>query len=272
MAKAPSFQWYPNDYLRDTRILSLSSRGAWADMLNYMWYSEERGVLSGTVEQFSRMLSCSKNEIEGVLEELNVTKVADVTNRNGIVTVINRRMLREEKERNSTRLRVQKYRNAQCNESSNVSVTVPSSTSSSSSIKKENTKRKISSSCSDDFEVFWKEYPKKVGKDAARRAWKTRNGTRPPIADLVTAIRKQTQSIQWNKDGGQYIPNPATWINQGRWSDEMEVNNGKPGGSGQSVSGSWIPPEYKSESAPEISEDERQRNLARIRAITKGAC
>ena len=25
------------------------------------------------------------------------------------------------------------------------------------------------------------------------------------------------------KDNGQYIPNPATWLNQGRWEDELEA-------------------------------------------------
>jgi uncharacterized protein YdaU (DUF1376 family) len=144
MGKNPAFQWYPNDYLRDTRILSLSSRGAWADMLNYMWYSEERGLLTGTHEQFARMLSCSIPEIENVLNELNVTQVADVTNSNGVVTVINRRMHREEKERKSTRLRVQKFRNGKCNTDSNANITPPSSTSSSSTKKETIKKEKIS--------------------------------------------------------------------------------------------------------------------------------
>jgi hypothetical protein len=144
MGKNPAFQWYPNDYLRDTRILSLSARGAWADMLNFMWYSNERGILTGTHEQFSRMLSCSILEIENVFNELNVTKVADVTNCNGLVTVINRRMLREEKERKSTRLRVQKFRNGECNATSNANITAPSSTSSSYSKKESIKKDKVS--------------------------------------------------------------------------------------------------------------------------------
>ncbi len=142
MGKAPAFQWYPNDYIRDTRILSLSARGAWSDMLNFMWYSEDRGILTGTYEQFARMLSCSVDEIKSILQELNVTKVADVTNGNEFVTVKNRRMVRDEKERKSTRMRVQKHRNAKCNDISNDDVTPPSSSSSSSSsLKKESIKK-----------------------------------------------------------------------------------------------------------------------------------
>ena len=38
---------------------------------------------------------------------------------------------------------------------------------------------------------------------------------------LIDAIEKHKQSAQWQKDGGQYIPHPATWLNQQRWEDEM---------------------------------------------------
>jgi len=103
MAKPPAFQWYPNDYIRDTRILSLAAWGAWADMLNFMWYAPERGSLSGTYEQLARQLSCSIPEIQNILDELSVTKTADVTICNNLVTVINRRMYRDERERKLTR-------------------------------------------------------------------------------------------------------------------------------------------------------------------------
>jgi hypothetical protein len=38
---------------------------------------------------------------------------------------------------------------------------------------------------------------------------------------LLDAIEKHKQSAQWQKDGGQYIPHPATWLNQQRWEDEI---------------------------------------------------
>jgi hypothetical protein len=83
------------------------------------------------------------------------------------------------------------------------------------------TPRKRGMVYADDFLTFWKTYPKKVGKDAAWRAWKGRTGTRPPLAELVSAIERQAQSDQWQKENGQFIPNPATWLNQGRWADEV---------------------------------------------------
>jgi hypothetical protein len=78
-----------------------------------------------------------------------------------------------------------------------------------------------------EFLKFWEVYPRKVGKAAAFKAWKAKNGTRPPAGDLIKIIETHKQSTQWNREGGQYIPNPATWINQERWEDDLS-NNGTP--------------------------------------------
>lgn len=42
---------------------------------------------------------------------------------------------------------------------------------------------------------------------------------------MLNAIEIAKQSMQWNKDNGQYIPNPATWLNQKRWEDEIIIDN-----------------------------------------------
>ena len=68
-----------------------------------------------------------------------------------------------------------------------------------------------------DFDDFWKRYPTKVGKDAALKAW---NKAKPPIADVLSALSWQITSDQWKRG---YIPNPATYINQGRWKDEPQI-------------------------------------------------
>ena len=39
---------------------------------------------------------------------------------------------------------------------------------------------------------------------------------------VLLAVEKQKKSKQWQADQGQYIPHPATWLNQGRWDDELE--------------------------------------------------
>lgn len=70
----------------------------------------------------------------------------------------------------------------------------------------------------DDFEIFWKHYPKKVAKKEAYKAFRK---VREPVQVLVNAIREQAQSETWTKENGRFIPNPATWLNQGRWDDVL---------------------------------------------------
>ena len=72
---------------------------------------------------------------------------------------------------------------------------------------------------SDEFDRFWSEYPKKVGKIAARKAFE-RASRVAALETLLTAIRRQKCGSQWSRENGRYIPNPATWLNQGRWEDE----------------------------------------------------
>lgn len=71
------------------------------------------------------------------------------------------------------------------------------------------------------FERFWQAYPAKVGKDAARRAFDKRKPDEAMLLRMLAAIAEQADSDKWRKDGGQFIPNPATWLNQGRWQDEI---------------------------------------------------
>lgn len=73
------------------------------------------------------------------------------------------------------------------------------------------------------FAEFWKAYPKKVGKEAARKAFMKVKPSADLLQRMLEAIKEQKASDQWKRDNGQYIPNPATWLNQGRWDDETPV-------------------------------------------------
>ncbi len=69
-----------------------------------------------------------------------------------------------------------------------------------------------------EFEQFWSAYPKKVGKGDAFKAWQ-KNG-HPPIQEIIVILALACQCGDWLKEGGQYIPNPATWLNGKRWDDD----------------------------------------------------
>jgi hypothetical protein len=75
------------------------------------------------------------------------------------------------------------------------------------------------------FADFWSEYPKKVGKKAALGSWKRIKPDTELFEKIMQAIRAAKQSEQWRRENGRFIPNPATWLNQGRWDDELEEVN-----------------------------------------------
>lgn len=73
----------------------------------------------------------------------------------------------------------------------------------------------------DRFDEFWRVYPRKVGKKDAKKAF-DRAKKSTDVETMIRAVIAQKSSGQWTRDNGQYIPNPATWLNQGRWDDEIQ--------------------------------------------------
>ena len=73
-----------------------------------------------------------------------------------------------------------------------------------------------------DFDRFWSAYPKKVGKGDARKAFAKIKDV--PVETMIDAIEQQKQSNQWRRDGGQYIPNPATWLNREDWTAQLQAD------------------------------------------------
>lgn len=73
------------------------------------------------------------------------------------------------------------------------------------------------------FHRFWQAYPRKVSKPEALKAWGKENPDDELTENILRAIAVQKQSPQWMKDGGEFIPHPATWLNKKRWADQVSV-------------------------------------------------
>lgn len=89
-------------------------------------------------------------------------------------------------------------------------------------------KAKQSDVLEERFERFWSVYPKKVGKGDARKSFMKIKPSDALLGKMVTAVIAASASFQWKKDKGQYIPNPATWLNQQRWEDDVPPDMGMP--------------------------------------------
>jgi DNA-binding Lrp family transcriptional regulator len=73
------------------------------------------------------------------------------------------------------------------------------------------------SEITDSFDVFYLAYPRKAGKEGARRAFaKAARSTDPGV--IIAGARRFAADP--NLPEKQYVPHPATWLNQGRWDDE----------------------------------------------------
>lgn len=69
----------------------------------------------------------------------------------------------------------------------------------------------------DWFDAFWRAYPNKVGKPAARRAFRKACRSND-VFDIGRGLRRWI--IYWQRRGDpEFIPHPSTWLNQERWND-----------------------------------------------------
>jgi len=75
----------------------------------------------------------------------------------------------------------------------------------------------------EDFETFWKAYPKKLGKKAAYTSWQKIDPDAKLLELILQAVVAQSGTQDWQKQHGQFIPHPNTWLNNERWNDELET-------------------------------------------------
>jgi hypothetical protein len=96
----------------------------------------------------------------------------------------------------------------------------------------------------DPFARFWDAYPRKVGKLDALKAWEKLRAPPELIERIIAAVEAQTTSTDWLRDGGRYVPHPATWLNGRRWEDEPQqpalMANGRPIDRAPPVHGSTV--------------------------------
>lgn len=75
----------------------------------------------------------------------------------------------------------------------------------------------------DGFDDWWKQYPKKVGKIDAQKAYRAaiKQGATPQT--LLDGLRRHNANWKAANTERQYIPNPASWLRKGRWEDELDA-------------------------------------------------
>ncbi len=71
----------------------------------------------------------------------------------------------------------------------------------------------------ENFEKFYKNYPRKVGKANVEK-WFMKNKPNEELMKVIlTSLEEHKKLKQWQDK--QYIPYPSTWLNQKRWEDDL---------------------------------------------------
>lgn len=69
-------------------------------------------------------------------------------------------------------------------------------------------------------EHFWPAYPKRRSKGRALKAWLKLRPDADLTAKMLDAIARQRASPDWRREGGQFVPYPASWLNDRGWENE----------------------------------------------------
>ena len=74
------------------------------------------------------------------------------------------------------------------------------------------------------FERFWELYPSKRKKPVARIAWMNmRVHSEEQYALINSAVERYKKTNQWQEENGRYIPDPDTFLQDERWTDEIKL-------------------------------------------------
>ncbi len=228
MDKLPWMQFYTGDWLKDPKLSMClpATRGIWIDAVAAMHENGHFGTLSGTPDQLIRILRCTETALMSAISDLQATGAADVTLRNAqgnaIITLVNRRMQREAKERQDNKLRQERYRNkGKHNGKNNGPIT-------------EMSQSEVYISLSSDslFKSFYSSYPRKENPKKAKEAFIKAGITAEMMPELLEWLEKAKSSKQWQDPSA--IPHAATWLNQERWKGDPPPLPAPKNGNGKS--------------------------------------
>ena len=219
--KLPYFPLYVNDFIGDTQDLTNEEVGAYIRILMYSWGK-------GKFKLHRIKFICQDDEIWSALEEY-FTCEDDLwfnprmeRERERVFGVIE---ARSEAGKAGAKARWDSKGNAIANgktDSKSNSKNMPAYNSEliTKNLRTSEHKKRVEAL----FLDFYSDYPKKVGKAQAQKAFHKISPDDDLFDEIMTALKNHTR--KW--DDPKYIPHPATWLNQKRWEDALEVPTLKP--------------------------------------------
>ena len=233
MSRDPWVKWYPGDYLNGVADMSPEQGWVYTIILNRIY--DEQGPITLDVEKIARRCNMRPTTCLKQLDAL----IADgkLIVRDGLL--INERCEKEIKSRQkvaekSSENAKRRWDNQDENHNENndcdmqpheigisesdASRAVPYSRSQNidSSLRSESSRVLLS-----DFGKFYAEYPRKVGKGAAQKAYQSARKT-TDHETIMAGLERHRRQLAVDRTEAKFIPHPATWLNGQRWSDEVD--------------------------------------------------
>lgn len=157
----------------------------------------EQGQFITGRKMLASILGSTEQRIRTSIEILTKNKIINqqTTNKYSIITVLNWDLYQEGNQQTTSK-----------QPASNQQTTT-----------KQECKRIIEVKEKDSFDLFWNAYPRKQAKGAAEKAFAK---VSDKIDIILTALEWQSKLEEWKKDGGKFIPLPASYLNGKRWEDQ----------------------------------------------------
>lgn len=212
----------------------------WAFVLEGASANADRGFVGNLdAEALDCLLGAEDGTTQRITDAMRLRRLIDDSGR---IAAWEKRQPRREREGDSSAGRTREYRERlkqQCDADANhvtpSDASVAQKTPRGEERRGEERKPPRSSACAaalpDGFGQFWSAYPAKKAKPAAVKAWAKLHPDEQVQAAILAGIERERRSEQWTRDGGRFIPHPATWLNQRRWEDEAPTQGANGTGS-----------------------------------------
>lgn len=222
----PSWEWF-DDKNTVYVYIRLLLGASWGER-DYRGVRLQRGQLMISQREFAEKCGISRQELRTILDRLTATRkiTRTSTNKFSIITLVEYDCAARTKTR-AAPVKQPAVNPPSLSETNRQNIKPPNT-----ALAREGgvfDNADFSVKTNEGFERFWAAYPKKTAKQQAFKAFQGLKPDEALLTTILSSLERHKRSVQWTKDGGQYIPYPATWLNGRRWEDELqEVNkNGK---------------------------------------------
>jgi uncharacterized protein YdaU (DUF1376 family) len=201
------YQFHIGDYVSHTHHLSDEEDLTYRRMLDYYYQSEQ--PFSGVqVEKIARKIKSHPETVQQILEEFFEFSVDDMCWHNKRADEeISKFHLKSDRAKTANQIR---WGSKMDTKSDTVQIAT-------------NNHKPITNNQEyiDRFDIFWKQYPRKVAKPNALKSWLKIKPDDVVLKKMLAAINHQGLSGREI----QFVPHPATWLNAQRWEDEISVQS-----------------------------------------------